>query len=75
MILLYKMGGCPYCKKVIDALDEKGIEYKSLDISNPVNKDELMRMGGKEQVPFLMDIDKKVDLYESNDILEYLETI
>ena len=75
MILLYKMEDCPYCKKVIDALEKKGIDYKPLDISNPTNKDELIRMGGKEQVPFLMDIDKKVDLYESDDIIEYLETI
>ena len=75
MILLYKMEGCPYCKKVVDILEKKGIDYKPLDISNPTNKDELIRMGGKEQVPFLMDIDKKIDLYESDDIIEYLETI
>ncbi len=62
-------------KKVKDELEKNKIEYKSLDISNPLNMDELIRMGGKEQVPFLMDVDNKVDLYESDDIIEYIKSL
>lgn len=75
MLILYKMEGCPYCEKVLNALQEKNMSFKSLDISNPVNLDELLILGGEQQVPFLVDTEHNAKMYESDDIVEYLNTI
>jgi len=75
MLLLYKMETCPYCQKVIKHLEEKSVEYRSLDISDPVNLDELLHLGGEEQVPFLVDTDHNAKMYESDDIIQYLDTL
>ena len=75
MILLYKMKGCPYCEKVIKFIEEKNIEYRPLDIEDVVNKEELLHLGGIEQVPFLVDTKTNKTMYESDEIVEYLETI
>ena len=75
MLILYKMEGCPYCEKVLNALEEKNMTFKSLDISNPVNLDELLILGGEQQVPFLVDTEHNAKMYESDDIIEYLSTI
>ena len=75
MLLLYKMEGCPYCQKVIDYLEAKSLKYRALDIADPVNKDELLHLGGEEQVPFLVDTDHNAKMYESEDIIQYVDTL
>ncbi len=72
MIELFISEFCGYCRKVTDYLNEHAIPYKTIDISEKANEEELIRIGGKRQVPFLIDREKKVEMYESNDILEYL---
>ena len=71
MYELFVMPSCPYCRKVMDYLDENKIEYKKKDISISENHDELMKLGGKYQVPFLKD--GSVRMYESGNILEYVK--
>ena len=39
------------------------------------NEETLIKLGGKRQVPFLVDNDRNIQMYESNDIVEYLQTI
>lgn len=75
MIELFMLEFCGYCKKVMSFMDEKGIPYKTIDISDKANEEELIRIGGKRQVPFLLDREKHVEMYESNDIIEYLRTL
>lgn len=75
MLLLYKMDGCPYCEKVLKYLEEKSLQFRSLDISDPVNLDELLHLGGDEQVPFLVDTDHNAKMYESEDIIQYVDTL
>lgn len=75
MILLYKMEGCPYCEKVLKHLEEKSISFKALDIADPVNLDELLHLGEKEQVPFLVDTDHNAKMYESDEIIQYVDTL
>lgn len=75
MLLLYKMEGCPFCQKVLNHLEEKNMQFKSMDISDPVNLDELLHLGGDEQVPFLVDTDHNAKMYESDDIINYLNTL
>ena len=75
MLDLFIMETCPYCKKVMTFMDEKDVEYNKVDIADKANEDALIQMGGKRQVPFLVDRDRNVQMYESADIIEYVKTI
>ena len=70
MIELYISETCPYCRKVTDFLFDNNVHYAKKDISNRANLDKLMVLGGKHQVPFMVDNDIK--LYESDDIIKYV---
>ena len=84
MLELYQFEGCPHCKKVREKLSELGVSYvnhnprlgKSDDrrVTNQRTHDELVETGGQDQVPYLVDTDREIALYESDDIVEYLET-
>lgn len=76
MLDLYVTETCPYCVKVINFLEENHIKYNKIDISSSTaNENSLIQLGGKRQVPFLVDRDRNIQMYESNDIIEYLKTI
>ena len=75
MLLLYKMEGCPFCEKVLKHLEEKQMQFRSMDISDPVNLDELLHLGGEQQVPFLVDTDHNEKMYESEDIIQYVDQL
>ena len=75
MFNLYILESCPYCKKVMNFLDEKGVQYTKIDIKSKANEEALIKIGGKRQVPFLIDTDRNIQMYESADIIEYLKTI
>ena len=65
---------CPFCLKVRDAMKEIG--YKEgedvilVDAHQENNKERLLKLGGKIQVPFL--VDGNTMMYESDDIIDYL---
>ncbi len=68
---LYIMPTCPYCKKVLSLIAEKGIELPLRDITqDPAARERLVDVGGKAQVPCLF-IDG-APMYESDDIIAYL---
>lgn len=73
MIDLYILETCPFCRKVMSFFDENNIKYNKKDILEQDNLDELMKLGGKQQVPFLVDNDNNKSMYESNDIIEYVK--
>ena len=75
MLDLFILEACPYCKKVMKFFDEKGIKYSKIDITNKASEESLIKIGGKRQVPFLVDNDRNIQMYESNDIIEYAKTI
>ena len=75
MLDLYILEDCPYCKNVLTFLDEMGIKFNKIDIIDKKNEDTLVQLGGKRQVPFLVDKDRNIQMYESGDIIEYLKTI
>ena len=75
MLELFILETCPYCKKVTDFLDKKHIKYNKIDIKNKESEESLIQLGGKRQVPFLVDKERNIQMYESNDIIEYLKTI
>lgn len=72
MITLYVKTGCPFCAKVIAVVDELNldVEYKNKDDEGVI--DELMMRGGKSQYPYLVDTEREVEIYESDDIVAHL---
>ena len=75
MLDLFILETCPYCRKVMSFLDEKGVKYNKVDITDKPTEEALIKMGGKRQVPFLVDTDRNIQMYESDDIIEYLKTV
>ena len=67
---LYYKKSCPYCTKVLRFMDENKITLDMRDTLQPGNQNDLIRVGGKKQVPCLV-IDGKA-MYESDDIIDYL---
>mgnify|MGYP001604479589 CR=1 FL=1 len=71
-LTLYHFFGCPYCQRVRDYLAKEGIGVPLKDIhQNPAWREELVKIGGKSQVPCLA-IDGTA-LYESLDIIEWFK--
>lgn len=69
---LYIKPTCPYCQKVLRFMERRGIELALRDISaDPEAREELVRVGGKAQVPCLF-IDG-TPMYESDDIIAHLQ--
>lgn len=53
--------------------DRLGVTLDLRDISeSDTALAELLEKGGKQQVPYLVDVDKNVAMYESDDIIEYV---
>jgi len=73
MFELYLLETCPYCRKVIDFMNENKIEFLKHDVSEPENYDALQKIGGKSQVPFLYNKKTGLKLYESDEIIEFLK--
>lgn len=71
MIELYTKTGCPYCAKVLKVLAAYQISFEEKNVSDPSYENELIALGGKRQMPFL--VDGEVRMYESDDIVTYLE--
>ena len=73
MLTLYYKPTCAYCQYVFGEIDPLRIKVQLKDISSePLYAEELIALGGKKQVPYLVDSDNNVALYESHDIAEYL---
>ncbi|NTU89219.1 MAG: glutaredoxin [Actinobacteria bacterium] len=70
-LTLYYSATCPFCQKVLRFCDANGITLDMRSTSDPTAREELIRVGGKSQVPCLF-IDGE-PLYESNDIIGYLK--
>jgi glutathione S-transferase len=71
-LMLYYFPSCPYCRIVLDCLDrlDKKIPMRDIQAEDGA-RDELIKIGGKGQVPCLV-IDGK-PMYESGDIVNWLE--
>ncbi|MEA1930562.1 MAG: glutathione S-transferase N-terminal domain-containing protein [Euryarchaeota archaeon] len=82
MLELYQSEGCPHCARVREKLSELGVSYVSHnprlpgdvggDVTNDVTHDELTA-GGADQIPYLVDSARGVTMYESDDIVAYLD--
>ena len=74
---LYFKKTCPYCKKVIGYITDERPELmkymRFYDIANVNNRNNLIKLGGKAQVPFL--VSNNNTMYESDDIIAFLSKL
>lgn len=71
LIRLYQFDNCPYCRRVRDVLDEKGLEYETIEV--PRDRDdrgELFEISGQYLVPVL--VDNGTVIIDSARIIAYL---
>ena len=70
-IVLYYTDRCPYSQKILEYLNKthKTVSMKNVG-SNPEYKEELLKVGGKLQVPCLI-VDGKA-IYDSDAIIQWL---
>jgi len=74
-LVLYETSGCPYCAKVVNKLNELGLDYESVKVSSAHSeRTEVEAISGQTGVPVLVDEEHGVEgMPESDDIVAYLE--
>ncbi len=73
MLELYQREECPFCHKVRVALNDLELDFICrISKTGSAQREVMMKLGDKPQVPFLVDQEKGVMLYESDAIVEYL---
>jgi len=71
---LYEFEGCPFCRKVREALSMLDLEVDVFPCPKGGQRfrSEVVRMGGKAQFPYLVDPNTGKSMYESDEIIRYL---
>lgn len=81
MLELYQAEDCPYSEKVRQELTELGVSYVAHnprrpgddpEVLNEQTRDEMVAVGGEDQIPLLVDHRRGEARYDSEDIVEYL---
>jgi len=74
LLELYEFEGCPFCKKVREAVCILDLDVLMLPCpkGGPTYRLKARELGGKAQFPFLVDPNTNVQMYESDDIIQYL---
>lgn len=80
MLELYQAEDCPYSKKVRQKMLDLGVSCvvhnprtHDGEVRNDQTYEELRKIGGDGQIPFLVDTRRGTALYESDDIIDYLD--
>lgn len=74
MITMYMKPTCPFCRRVAAVIDRLELEVEMKDIAeDEAFATELIEKGGKQQVPYLVDTEHDVAMYESDDIVAHLQ--
>ena len=71
---LFEFENCPFCRKVREALSilDLDADVRPCPKRGPRFREAVRRRGGKAQFPYLVDPNKNVEMYESDDIVRYL---
>ncbi|MBL4636883.1 MAG: glutathione S-transferase N-terminal domain-containing protein, partial [Kofleriaceae bacterium] len=73
LLELYNFEASPYCRKVREALCELDLDCRIRNVAkNSERRDQLKEAGGKVMVPYLIDPNTETQMYESDEIVEYL---
>lgn len=73
MLTLYYRPSCPFCRRVQAVIERLDLTVDLKDISEPEFDAELLEKGGQRMVPYLVDEANNVSMYESDDIVAYLQ--
>jgi len=74
-LVLYNFEASPYCRKVREALIELDLPCEVRNVAKrSARRPELVERGGKMQVPYLVDPNTDTAMYESDDIVRYLDS-
>ncbi len=74
MLKLYTFQSCPYCEKVRRVFMSDKVSYEEVTAERGTpGAEEVERLGGKLQVPFLVDTEAGISMYESDDIINYVQ--
>lgn len=73
-LVLYEFEGCPYCRKVREALTilDLSVDVRPCPKGGHRFREEVIRRGGKAQFPYLVDPNAGVEIYESDEIVRHL---
>lgn len=73
LLELYDFEACPYCRRVREVLCELDLDYLEHPVARGSARRALLRsLGGKVQAPYLVDPNTGTQMYESDDIIAYL---
>jgi glutathione S-transferase len=74
-ITLYRLQACPYCERVVRALDERDLAYRSRFVE-PLHsrRNVVKRVAGVRTVPAIVDERTGVTMAESANIVDYFES-
>ena len=74
MYILYIRQGCPFSKRVSSFMKKNKLKVELRDVDVKPHEKELIKRGGKKQTPYLTDTNTQKEMYESADIIDYLQT-
>ncbi len=72
MITLYINPSCPFCRKTVEVAKAVGAPLTLKDVHDSGVSEELVRLGGRKQMPYMTDDESDVAMYESDAIMAYL---
>ncbi len=73
LLELYSYEGCPFCRIVRETLSELELPYLLHNVPRGgARREALVALAGKMQVPYLVDPNTEVAMFESADIVRYL---
>jgi glutathione S-transferase len=73
MVTLYYKPTCPFCRRVLAVVDRLQLEVELKDTTDSAVEAELIARGGQKMVPYLVDSQHGVEMYESDDIVSHLQ--
>lgn len=68
--LLFRLEGCPYCKKAESALDEASVAYEKIEIDRN-DRSVVQLLSGQPSVPILVEVTGCKD--QDDDIIAWIE--
>jgi glutathione S-transferase len=77
LLEIFEFENCPYCRKVREALSILDLDAMIYPCpkQGPRYRNELIERGGKAQFPYLIDSNTGKEMYESDDIVNYLFSV
>ncbi|WP_164855884.1 glutathione S-transferase N-terminal domain-containing protein [Lujinxingia sediminis] len=74
-LVLYNFEASPFCRKVRETLNELNLDYHVKNVAKgSARRPEFHELAGRVMVPYLVDPNQGVAMFESDDIVAYLHT-